>query len=119
MLRTLMIVSGGFELAFGVSMLVLVARGASITAGMKEQATLLGIVTVVLGLAALIMNNRLDTSLGMGTAYGLWLYNVIAALILIYISINGTDSLIRGGAAIHAVLALLFTYALFAPGHIE
>ncbi|MFD0987379.1 hypothetical protein [Methyloligella solikamskensis] len=119
MLRTLMIISGGFEFVFGISVLVMVARGVTVSGVTREQATLLGIVTVVLGLAALIMNNRLDTPLGLGTAYGLWFYNVIAALILIYISMNVTDSLIRGGAAIHTVLGLLFTYALFAPGHLE
>ncbi|ODA68618.1 hypothetical protein A7A08_00449 [Methyloligella halotolerans] len=120
MLRILMILSGGFELLFGVSVLVLIAKGVTLSGGAtREQATLFAIFTIVLGTAALAVNNRLETSFGIGTAYGLWLYNVIAALILLYLATNTADVLIRSTAAIHTVFGLLFTYALFAAGTVE
>lgn len=119
MLRILMILSGGFELLFGIGLLYAVAKGAAVAGATKEQATMFGVFTIVLGTAALAVNNRLDTSFGIGTAYGLWLYNVVAALILLYLALNTSDMLIRGTAAIHTVFGALFTYALFAPGHIE
>lgn len=115
MLRILMILSGGFELLFGLTLLVMVAKGVALSGATREQATVFGVFTIVLGLAALIMSNRLGTTAGMATAYGLWLYNVIAAIPLIYLaakSIGGAP--VQGGAAIHAIFAVLFTYALFA-----
>lgn len=115
MLKILMLVSGGFEFLFGASLLVLILKGSSLGGIGREGATLLGVWTFLLGLAALIMHNRLDTAAGMGTAYTLWLYNVIAAVALIYAALDSTDHLIRGGAAIHTVLGLLLTYALFMP----
>ncbi len=115
-----MLLSGGFELLFGLSLLVLLAKGATISGATREQATLFGVFTIALGLAALLMNSRLGTTAGMATAYGLWFYNVIAAIPLIYLafkSIGGAP--VQGGAAIHAIFAVLFTYALFAssPSH--
>lgn len=114
MLRTLMIFSGGFEIAFGVGLFLLMTQGFALGGAVREWADLLAVVTVVLGLAAVVASSRLDTTTGIAIAYGLWLYNVLAAVALVLATSDATGYLLPAGAAIHAVFGLLLTYALFA-----
>ncbi len=118
MLRLLMIVSGAFEALFGLSALIapnmlIAALGTTPDASSVFLARILGAATLGLGIAALLARDDLDTKGGLATAYGLALYNVLAACIILW-----TAAAVIGGAAlwstglIHAVIAALFVYAL-------
>jgi uncharacterized membrane protein len=119
MLRLLMIVSGTFEALFGLS--ALMAPNMLVAALATEPnvasvflARILGAATLGLGAAALLARDDLDSKGGLAAAYGLGLYNVLAAgFILWTAAVAGI-----GGAAlwstglIHTVIAALFVYAL-------
>ena len=84
MLRLLMIVSGGFEAAFGASALIVPdmligALGTEAGASAVFFARVLGAATLALGTAALLARDQLATKGGLAAAYGLALYNVLAA----------------------------------------
>ncbi len=120
MLRWLMIVSGGFEALFGL--LALLAPGQSIAAlgtesndGAVFLARILGAATLGIGVAALLARDQVETKGGLAAAYGLALYNVLGAgLILWTAAVAGV-----GGAALwsaglyHTTISSLFIYALF------
>ena len=119
MLRWLMIVSGTFEALFGLSSLLatnaLVAGlGVGADASSVFLARVLGAATLGLGIAALLARNELHSSGGLATAYGLALYNVLAACVILgtaaMTGLGGTA--LRGAGLVHAVIAVLFVYAL-------
>ena len=119
MLRWLMIVSGSFEALFGLSALLatsaLVAGlGVGADASAVFLARVLGAATLGLGLAALLARNDLHSAGGLAAAYGLALYNVLAACVIL-----GTAAMTGlGGTAlwsaglVHALIEVLFAYGL-------
>jgi len=120
MLRLLMIVSGTLEALFGLSALIasdmlIAALGAEPNAFAVFLARILGAATLGLGAAALLARNELNSKGGLAAAYGLALYNVLAACLILW------TAAVIGGAAlwstglIHAVIGVLFVYALARP----
>ena len=120
MLRLLMIVSGAFEALFGVSVLIapdmlIRSLGAEPDVSSGFLVRILGAATLGLGAAALLARNALDSKGGLAAAYGLALYNVLAACLILW------TAAVIGGAAlwstglIHAVIGVLFVYALARP----
>jgi hypothetical protein len=121
MLRILMIVSGGFEAVFGASAIVapdmlIDALGTEAGASAVFFARILGAATLALGIAALLARNALATQGGLAAAYGLALYNVLAAgLILWTAAIAGLGGAALWGAGLfHAAMGALFVFALMA-----
>jgi Na+-driven multidrug efflux pump len=118
MLRALMLVSGCIEIVFGVVAVVapdpvIEAVGATgdVQAPILALISLLGAATLGLGVGALIGRNHLKTVGGRAAAYGLGLYNVVGALVLLFAASDVGSSGLWGGAVLHAVIALLFVYA--------
>jgi len=118
MLRVLMLVSGVIEIVFGVVAIitpapVIEAVGGSGDVPMATLAliSLLGAATFGLGVGALVGRNHLDALGGRAAAYGLGLYNVIGAAVLLFAASDVGSSGLWGGAVLHAVIALLFIYA--------
>ena len=119
MLRVLMIVSGGFEAAFGASAIlathmVIGALGTEASVSAVFFARVLGAATLALGIAALLARDQLATKGGLAAAYGLALYNVLAAgLILWTAAVAGLAGAALWGAGLfHAVIGALFVYAI-------
>jgi hypothetical protein len=121
MLRWLMILSGGFEALFGLSALLTTAAlvqglGTGADPSVVFFARVLGAATLGLGIAALMARNELKHPGGLAAAYGLALYNVLAACVIL--GTAATTAL--GGAAlwgaglVHAVFSVLLVYALVA-----
>jgi Na+-driven multidrug efflux pump len=118
MLRALMLVSGCIEIVFGVVAVVapdpvIEAVGATgdVQAPILALISLLGAATLGLGVGALVGRNHLETVGGRAAAYGLGLYNVVGALVLLFAASDVGSSGLWGGAVLHAVIALLFVYA--------
>lgn len=118
MLRALMLVSGCIEIVFGVVAVVapdpvIEAVGAKgdVQAAVLALISLLGAATLGLGVGALVGRNHLETAGGRAAAYGLGLYNVVGALVLLFAASDVGSSGLWGGAVLHAVIALLFVYA--------
>jgi hypothetical protein len=119
MLRLLMIVSGAFEALFGLSaILATEALTGALVVGADPSATffarVLGAATLALGIAALLARDQLETKGGLAAAYGLALYNVLAAgLILWTAAVAGLGGAALWGAGLfHAMMGGLFVYAL-------
>lgn len=92
MLRLLMIGSGTLEVLFGLSALIapdmLVASlGTEPNAASIFLARILGAATLGLGTAALLARNNLDGKGGLAAAYGLGLYNVLAAGFILWTAV--------------------------------
>lgn len=120
MLKPLMLVSGWIEVLFGFSALfipLMVVEAVGGTGAGTQALTLirlLGAATLGVGVGALVGRNHLDTQGGLATAYGLGLYNVLAAPALIVGAVSAGGAGLWGGAVLHTVIALLFCYALVA-----
>ena len=120
MLRLLMIVSGGVEAAFGASALIVpdvvigVLLGTEASASAVALARLLGAATLALGVAALLARDALRTEGGLAASYGLALYNVLAACLILWTaSVAGLGGAALWGAGLfHAAMGVLFVYAL-------
>ena len=119
MLRLLMIVSGGFEAAFGASAILAThtligALGTEAGTSAMFFARVLGAATLALGIAALLARDQLETKGGLAASYGLTLYNVLAAgLILWTAAVAGLGGAALWGAGLfHALIGVLFVYAL-------
>jgi len=119
MLRALMLVSGCIEIVFGVAAIVapapvIEAVGGSGDVPMPILAliSLLGAATFGLGVGALIGRNHLETAGGRAAAYGLGLYNVLGAAVLLFAATDVGGAGLWGGAGLHTVIGLLFIYAL-------
>jgi len=116
-MKVLMLVSGWIEVLFGISavaapLAVIEAVGGT-GAGVPTLALvrLLGAATLGLGVAALIGRNHLETQGGLAAAYGLGLYNVLAAPALILGAVSASDPGLWAGAILHTVIAVLFVIA--------
>ena len=119
MLRLLMIVSGGFEALFGASAILATpmligALGTDAGASAVFFARVLGAATLALGTAALLARDQLETKGGLAAAYGLALYNVLAACLILWTAtVAGLDGAALWGAGLfHALIGVLFVYAL-------
>ena len=119
MLKLLMLISGWIEVLFGLSalfgpLLFMQAIGVTATAAGVAALTvvgLLGAATLGLGVAALVGRNHLETQGGLAAAYGLGLYNVIGALVLILGAVSTGNEGLWGAAVLHTAIGLLFIYA--------
>jgi hypothetical protein len=117
MLRLLMIVSGTFEALFGLSALLapnilIAALGTVPDASSVFLARILGAATLGLGVAALLARDELNAKGGLAAAYGLGLYNVLAAGFILWTAAGIGGAALWGTGLIHAVIAALFVYAL-------
>ena len=117
MLRLLMIVSGGFEAIFGLSTLLapdmlIASLGADATQAAIFLARVLGAATLGLGTAALLARDQMGTEGGLAAAYGLTLYNVLAALIIVWTALSLGGAALWSTGLIHAALGALFVFAL-------
>ena len=113
MLRLLMIVSGAFEALFGIAAILATSM---VTDALGTDAIffarMLGAATLGIGIAALLARNELQTHGGLAAAYGLTLYNVLAAIVILWTAAElGAASLWATGI-IHAVIGTLFVSAL-------
>jgi hypothetical protein len=119
MLRLLMIISGGFEAAFGASAILAThmligVLGTEAGASAVFFARILGAATLALGVAALLARNALATPGGLAAAYGLALYNVLAACLILWTAavVGLGGAALWGAGLVHATIGVLFVYAL-------
>jgi len=122
MLKLLMLVSGWIEVLFGVSALLaplsvieaVGGRGATVQMPTLALVSLLGAATLGLGVGALFGRNHLETPGGLGAAYGLGLYNVVGAAVLLLFAVFDAGSAgLWAGAVLHVVMGGLFVYAFY------
>ena len=117
MLKALMLVSGWIEVLFGLSALIAPLAVIESVGGTGADIPtlalirLLGAATLGLGLAALVGRNHLETQGGLAAAYGLGLYNVLAAPALIFGALSASGPGLWAGATLHTVIAVLFVIA--------
>ncbi|MEX1059773.1 MAG: hypothetical protein WED13_02010 [Methyloceanibacter sp.] len=119
MLRLLMIVSGAFEALFGIAT-ILAANAVTGVLGTGADpsavffARVLGAATLALGVAALLARDQLETKGGLAAAYGLALYNVLAAGLIVWTAaVAGLGgAALWGAGAFHALMGVLLIYAL-------
>jgi len=117
MLRLLMIVSGAFEALFGIAAILATeavtgALGAGTDPSAVFLARVLGAATLGLGLAALLARNALATHGGLAAAYGLTLYNVLAACVILWTAAELGGASLWGVGIVHAVIGMPFVSAL-------
>lgn len=116
MLRLLMIASGAFEALFGVMAILATsavtgALGIGADASVIFFARVLGAATLGLGIAALLARDELDSHGGRAVAYGLALYNVLAACIILWTAAEIGGAPLWATGTIHAVIGTLFVSA--------
>jgi hypothetical protein len=117
MLRLLMIVSGGFEALFGLSALaapdfLVRSLGAEPNVSSVFLARILGAATLGLGIAALLARNDLNSKGGLAAAYGLGLYNVLAACVILWTAVGIGGAALWSTGLIHTGIGALFVFAL-------
>jgi hypothetical protein len=119
MLRALMLVSGAFEALFGLSALLapgqlIATLGTESNEGAVFLARILGAATLGIGVAALFAREHVESKGGLAAAYGLTLYNVLAAALILWtawvVGVGGATLL--GAGLLHALIGVLFVYAL-------
>jgi hypothetical protein len=117
MLRLLMIVSGGFEALFGLSTLLapdllIGALTWEPSAATVFLARILGAATLGLGVAAPLARDQVETTGALAAAYGLTLYNVLAACLILWTAMSLGGTAVWSTGVIHAVIGALFVLAL-------
>jgi hypothetical protein len=117
MFRLLMIVSGAFEALFGLSVLIapnmlIETLGSAPNGASVFLARILGAATLGLGAAALLARNELDGKGGLAAAYGLALYNVLAACLILWTAAALGGAALWGTGVIHTTIGALFVVAL-------
>ena len=119
MLRLLMIVSGAFEALFGIAAILATdmligALGTGADPSAIFFARVLGAATLALGVAALLARDQVETKGGLAAAYGLALYNVLAAGLIVWTAaVAGLGgAALWGAGAFHALMGVLLIYAL-------
>ena len=75
---------------------------------------ILGAATLGLGTAALLARNDLDGKGGLAAAYGLGLYNVLAACFILWTAVGLGGAALWSAGLIHAAIGALFVYAVCA-----
>jgi hypothetical protein len=119
-LRLLVTIAGGLEALVGVLTLISpailtdVLTGGPADAGTIVLARLFGAGVFALGLACLKARDHTGTPAGLAVSLGITSYNVLAAVIIIWVAAGlGLSGLLLWGAGIgHAVLGALFVSAL-------
>lgn len=118
MLRGLMLVSGLIEIIFGILATIspdpvveAVGGSGGVPTPTLALISLLGAATFGLGAGALVGRNHLETAGGLAAAYALGLYNVIGGAVLLAAAADVGGPGLWGGAALHAVIGLLFIVA--------
>jgi len=117
-----MMVSGWIEIAFGISALAVPLMVAAAVGGTGAEIPtfalirLAGAATLALGVAALAARNDLDGAGGLAAAYGLGLYNVVAAVALLFAAVSAGGAGLWAGALLHSGVGALFAYALVMRG---
>jgi hypothetical protein len=117
MLRLLLIVSGGFEALFGLSALLapdllIGSLGSEPNAATIFLARVFGAATLGLGIAALLARDQAGTRGGLAVAYGLGLYNVLAACLIIRTAMAVGGAPLWSTDVVHAAIGALFALAL-------
>jgi len=121
MLRLLMILSGSVEATFGLCCLAAPRIVIGMLLATQGDATgivlarVLGAATLALGAAALMARNESETSGSPpAAAYGLGLYNVLAACVILWAAgVAGLGGAQLWGAGLfHALIGVFFVYAL-------
>jgi hypothetical protein len=117
MLRLLMIVSGGFEALFGLSALIaptmlLGALGMDSDIAGMFLVRVFGTATLGLGMAALLARDQMESKGGLAIAYGLSLYNVLAACLILWTATSLGGATLWSTGLIHALIGALFVVAL-------
>jgi len=112
-----MIVSGSFEALFGLSALLtpdqlIAALGAEPSAATVFLARVFGAATLGLGVAALLARDQVETKGGLAAAYGLTLYNVLAACLIIWTAMGLGGAPLWSTGVIHAAIGVLLVFAL-------
>ena len=116
MLRFLMIVSGAFEALFGVAAILATsmvtdALGTGADPSAIFFARILGAATLGIGVAALLARDALATQGGLAVAYGLTLYNVLAACIILWTAAEIGGAPLWATGIVHAMIGTLFVSA--------
>src|SRR5262245_32645438 len=75
-------------------------------------ARILGAAILGLGAAALLARNDLDSKGGLAAAYGLGLYNVLAAGFILWTTVGLGGAALWSDGLIHPAIGSLFVYAL-------
>jgi len=119
-LKVLLILSGALEASAGALTVVVPPLVVGVLLGVPPDA--MGVVLsrffgagiLSLGSAALLAQNNATSPAGLGVAYAMTCYNVLAAVLLIWtVAIVGLGGLILWAAGLgHAVMGLLFAKAL-------
>jgi hypothetical protein len=119
MLRLLTIVSGTFEALFGVAAILatsMVTDALGIGTGADPAAVffarVLGAATLGIGIAALLARNELQTHGGLAAACGLTLYNVLAAIVILWTAAELGGASLWAVGVVHAVIGTLLVSAL-------
>jgi len=117
MLRLLMVVSGAFEALFGIAAIlatgtVVDALGTGADPAGTFFARVLGAATLGIGVAALLARNELQTHGGLAAACGLTLYNVLAAVVILWTAAELGGASLWAVGIIHAVIGTLLVSAL-------
>ena len=117
MLRPLLIVSGGFEALFGLSALLapdllIGSLGSESNSATIFLARVFGAATLGLGIAALLARDQVSTRGGLAIAYGLGLYNVLAACLIVWTATSLGGAALWSTGVIHAAIGALFVLAL-------
>ncbi len=117
MLRLLMIVSGTFEALFGVAAILATASvtdalGTGADSAAMFFARMLGAATLGIGIAALLARNELQTHGGLAVALGLTLYNVLAAVVILWTAAELGGASLWATGIVHAVIGTLLVSAL-------
>jgi hypothetical protein len=117
MLRLLMIVSGGFEAAFGLSALLapsllIGSLGTEPDAAPLFLARVFGAATLGLGSAALLARDQWRPRAALAIACGLALYNLLAACLILWTAMDLGGAALWGTGSFHAAIGALFVLAL-------
>jgi len=75
-----------------------------------------GWIEIAFGISALAARNDLDGAGGLAAAYGLGLYNVVAAVALLFAAVSAGGAGLWAGALLHSGVGALFAYALVMRG---
>lgn len=119
-LRFLLILSGGLEALVGVLVIFVPATvvtsllGSPLDLVSIALARLFGVGIFSLGLACLKARDDLGTPAGVAVSLGITSYNVLAAIVLVWMamSLNLGGPLLWAAGLSHAVLGVLFVHSL-------
>lgn len=94
--------------------MLIAGLGTETTAAAGLLARIFGAAALGLGAAALLARDEVNTKGGIAAAFGLALYNVLAACFILWTAAidHSGGAALWGAGLIHAVIGALFVYAL-------